>query len=462
MSPVDLAWLRMERPTNLMMIVGVHLYGGPVDLDRLERQLGERLAVHSRFRQCVEFVSGGAYWREDPHFNLAHHFRRVRLSGGGGKAALQRLVGKLAATSLDADHPLWQIHIVENYEDGAAAIFRVHHAVGDGVALTGVTMSLTDDAPPAPPASEDDDEASWVQSLVAPFAAAWESGAKASGFTVKHALEIAKSPSLAVDYLKVGGEIAAELAYLLLMPVDSATRFKGKPRGVKRVAWSEPLRLEDVKAVARAMDCSINDILLSCVAGAMRRYLVEKGDEVDGVELRAMVPINLRPPGPQNSLGNHFGVLVLVLPVGMSDPLERLAEIRARMWALKNSIEPPVTLGLIGALGYTPKYVQDMIFDLLISRCSAVMTNVPGLDHVITIAGSPLKQMMFWVPQSGETGVGVSILSYAGQVQFGLVTDAALIPDPEEVISRFEPEFEGYLYYCLLGLPRGANAAGAA
>jgi WS/DGAT/MGAT family acyltransferase len=447
MSPVDLAWLRMERPTNLMMIVGVHVYGGPVDLDRLERQLGERLASHSRFRQRVEIVSGGAYWREDPHFNLARHFRRVRLPGGGGKAALQRLVAKLAATSLDADHPLWQIHIVENYEDGAAAIFRVHHAVGDGVALTGVTMSLADDAPQRLREADNNEEDESPQSLIAPLATALERGARASEFTVKHAFEIAKSPSRAVDYLKVGAEIAAELAYLLLMTRDSETRFKGKPHGAKRVAWSEPLKLQDVKAISGAIGCSINDLLLSCVAGAMRRYLAEKGDEVDGVELRAMVPINLRPPSMQNSLGNRFG-----LPVGILDPVERLAEIRARMLALKYSIEPPVTLGLIGALGLMPKYVQDLVFDLLISRSSAVMTNVPGPNHIIKVAGSPLKQVLFWVPQSGDTGVGVSILSYAGQVQFGLVTDAALIPDPEEVISRFKPEFEGYLYYCLLGL----------
>ena len=461
MSPVDLAWLRMERPTNLMMIVGVHLYGGPVDLDRLERQLGERLAAHSRFRQCVELSSGGAYWREDPHFNLARHFRRVRLSGGGGKAALQRLVGKLAATSLDAEHPLWQIHIVENYEDGAAAIFRIHHAVGDGVALTGVTLSLADDAPQCLRDADDNKEGELPQSLIAPLATALERGARASEFTVKHALEIAKSPSRAVDYIKVGAEIAAELAYLLLMPSDSETRFKGHPRGVKRVAWSEPLKLKDVKAVARAIGCSINDLLLSCVAGAMRRYLAEKGDEVEGVEVRALVPINLRPPGPADSLGNRFGILALELPVGMLDPVERLAEIRARMLALKYSIEPPVTLGLIGALGLMPKYVQDLIFDLLISRSSAVMTNVLGPNEIIKVAGSPLKQVLFWVPQSGDTCVGVSILSYAGQVQFGLVTDAALIPDPEEVILRFRPEFEGYLYYCLLGLARGANATGA-
>ncbi|MCO5088309.1 MAG: WSD1 family O-acyltransferase, partial [Methylobacteriaceae bacterium] len=195
---------------------------------------------------------------------------------------------------------------------------------------------------------------------------------------------------------------------------------------------------------------SINDILLACVAGALRAYLEDKGDESRGVELRALVPINLRPPGAEDELGNRFGILGVELPVGFADPLERLAEVRRRMLQLKSSYEPPVTLGLFGALGLAPKLAQDQLFDLLISRATAVMTNVPGPQKQIRIAGCPVKQVMFWVPQSGDIGMGVSILSYAGNVQFGLITDTALTPDPEAIIGRFEREFEGYLYHVLL------------
>jgi len=444
MTPIDLAWLRMDRPTNLMMIVG-----GPVDLDRLEAQIAERLLRFRRFRQRIEQVGSGAYWCDDPNFDLSRHLHRVRLPGRGGKAALQRFVGELASTPLDFAHPLWQIHFVEKYDGGVAAVLRFHHTIGDGDALVRVSLTLGDDFQPAE-MQEDHREGGWPQSLLAPLIATVQTGAKASGFTLKRAFELIREPSKAIGYLKTSAEVAGELAYLLLMPPDSDTRFKGQPHGAKRVAWSEPLKLEEVKAVAHAVDCSVNDILLSCVAGAMRSFLEDKGDDTDGVEVRAMVPINLRPPRPEIELGNHFGLLVLELPVGIKEPMPRLKEVRERMLALKNSVEPPVTLGLLAALGLSPKYVQDQVGDLISSKCTAVMTNVPGPHKMMTVAGHPLKQSFFWVPQSGDIGCGVSILTYAGSVYFGLITDAALVPDPEHVISRFKPEFEKYLYLCLL------------
>src|SRR5208337_2671590 len=261
------------------------------------------------------------------------------------------------------------------------------------------------------------------------------------------ALGLARHP------LRAAAGVAGELGYLLVMSSDSATRFKGKPNGSKRAAWCEPLKLPEVKAVSRVLGCSVNDILLSCVAGAMRRYLADKGDRTEGVEVGALVPIDLRQPGDV-SLGDRFGILRVLLPVGIEHPLERLMTVRQRMLALKTSYEPGTTLGLFVALGYLPKIVQDQLFDLLLSRSTAVMTNVPGPTEPLTVAGSTLKQSLFWVPQTGDIGMGVSIYSYAGTVQFGLITDAALTPDPDRVVSRFSEEFEKYLYYVLLD-PRG-------
>ncbi len=449
MSPVDLAWLRMERPTNLMMIVGVDIFKGPLNLDCVVAQWTQRITAYRRFRQRVEVLASGAYWVDDPNFDLVHHVQRVRLPGGGGKAELQRFAGEMAGTPLDFAHPLWQVHFIEDYEGGAAAVICIHHCIADGIALVRVMQSLADDAP-APALHADHREEGWLQALMAPLATAAETYSKATGFGIKTALDLVRSPARALGYLKTGADVAAELAYLLLMPSDSETRFKGQPHGVKRLAWSEPLKLSEVKAVAHAVGASINDVLLACVAGAMRRYLIDKGDKADGVELRALAPINLRPPDEELSLGNRFGILAVELPVGIEDPMKRLAEVRRRMLDLKNSVEPPVTLGLFGALGRAPKYVQDQLFDLLTSRASAVMTNVPGPTEKLTIGGALLDQSIFWVPQSSDIGLGVSILSYGGQVQFGLAADAALTPDPDAVVSGFEPEFEAYLYSCLL------------
>jgi diacylglycerol O-acyltransferase / wax synthase len=270
------------------------------------------------------------------------------------------------------------------------------------------------------------------------------------------ALDLARHPLRAGNYLRDGAGVAGELGYLLLMKSDSATRFKGKPNGSKRVAWCEPLKLPEVQAASRALGCSINDILLSCVAGAMRGYLADKGDRTQGLEIRALVPKDLREPG-DSELGNRFGLLAVELPVGIEHPIERLTTVRQRMLALKASYEPATTLGLLAALGYAPKMAQEPLLDLLASRATAVMTNVPGPTEPLTVAGSRLKQWLSWVPQSGDVGMGVSIFSYAGQVQFGLITDTALISDPEALVSRFPEEFEKYLYYVLLDLPPAAQ-----
>ena len=453
MSSVDTTWLRMDRPQNLMLIVAVWMLEGPVALDKLESQLADRQLTYRRYRQKVEFASGVPYWCDDPHFDLAHHMKRLRLPGRGGKEALQRFVADLASEPLDFNHPLWTNHIIEDYEGGAAVVFRLHHAMGDGAALMGVTMAMVDgpvgDSRRPPPPDEDE---GWLQTLMAPVVAAINAGAQASTSILGTAFGLPRHPLRAAGLLRDGVGVAGELGWLLAMPSDSATRFKGQPKGSKRVAWCEPLKLPEVKAVSRALGCSINDISLSCVAGAMRRYLLEKGDRTEGVECRALAPIDLREPGDL-SLGNRFGIIAVLLPVGIEDPLERLAIVRQRMLALKTSYEPAVTLGLFAALGRLPKVVQDRLFDLLVSRATAVMTNVPGPPESLTVAGSKLKQNLFWVPQTADTGMGVSILSYAGQVQFGLITDAALTPDPEAVVSHFPEEFEQYLYYLLLELP---------
>jgi hypothetical protein len=142
--------------------------------------------------------------------------------------------------------------------------------------------------------------------------------------------------------------------------------------------------------------------------------------------------------------------LALELPVGLDSPLARLQEVRRRMEALKQSKEPAVTLGLLAALGNAPQAVQDRVFDLLLSRASAVITNVPGPQQPLYLAGSELTQLMFWVPRPHDIGMGVSILSFNGQVQFGLVTDAAMVPDPQAIVDRFRPAFEQLLYFVLL------------
>jgi hypothetical protein len=158
--------------------------------------------------------------------------------------------------------------------------------------------------------------------------------------------------------------------------------------------------------------------------------------------IRALVPVNLRPLEKAYRLGNQFGLVFLDLPLGIENPVERLYAVRANMNALKGSYQPILALGLLAAMGAGPKMLQEQLLQALARNGSAVMTNVPGPQQQLYFAGAKIERFLFWVPQSGDIGMGVSILSYAGQVQFGLITDRGLVPDPEGIVARFGPEFE--------------------
>ena len=198
-------------------------------------------------------------------------------------------------------------------------------------------------------------------------------------------------------------------------------------------------------------------MLLACVAGAIGHYLRDQGDTTDGQEIRAMVPVNLRPLDKAWQLGNQFGLAPLVLPIGIVHPVERVYAVRARMNELKDSYQPLLAFAVLAIAGLTIKPVQDAILGLFSKKATAVMTNVPGPATPLKLCGSTMRQTMFWVPASGDIGVGVSVLSYAGGVQFGLITDKGLCPKPQQIIDRFEPEFEKLMMVTLM-LPWGDAA----
>jgi diacylglycerol O-acyltransferase / wax synthase len=457
MSAVDTAWLRMDRPQNLMMISGVLLFRDQVTLPRLRRVIEKRFLVFRRFRKIPVEQAGGAFWEADPHFDIRAHVVATRLPGRAGRAELETLVSKLAQTPLDPARPRWQFHLVENYGAGCAIVIRIHHSYADGIALVRVMLSMTDaaaDGPPAMPFSprpqkrgEPEDP---LSQLLGPLSGVMGMAKKVGATLIEKGAAIWDDPARAVAIAGQGTALTAELAKLALMPQDSPTRFKGKPAEAKRVAWADPLSLDEVKTIGKALNASVNDVLLSCVAGALRDYLVEKGDQVEGVMMRALVPVNLRPVEKAYKLGNQFGLVFLDLPIGIENPVERLYAVRANMNALKGSFQPILALGLLAAMGSCPKALQDVLLQALARNGSAVMTNVPGPQQQLYMAGAAIESLMFWVPQSGDIGVGVSIISYNGAVQFGVITDRVLCPDPERITERFGAEFEKLVLTSLL------------
>ncbi len=456
MSRVDTAWLRMERPTNPMMITGVLMFAEQMSLVQLKKVIQQRFLAYKRFAQKPVEGATGAQWVEDEHFDLDWHVRLSGLPGKGSpaaeKKALERFASQLASSPLDPTKPLWQFHLVERYQGGSALVARIHHCYADGIALVQVLLSLTDTSRDSSKASRLDK--AWLKQDAEPVArrvGAVDKYMKLGGKMLEQGMAMYRDPTLAGLIAKEGGEIARELVTALALPDDPPSLLRGRLGVSKRVAWAEPLDLEEVKAVGRACECTVNDVLMAAAAGALRGYMLERGEALDGMTLRATVPVNLRPLEHAKKLGNHFGLVFLELPVGEANPLRRLERVADCMNQLKNSRQAIVAYGLLAALGVAPPPLQELALEMFSRKASAVATNVPGPQQALYMAGCTLREMMFWVPQTGSIGIGLSILSYRGQVHFGLISDARLIPDPDNVIRRFGAEFDKLLYLAMMG-----------
>lgn len=452
MSRVDTAWLRMERATNLMMITGVLMLESPLDIKTLRKVIEQKFLSYPRFRQKAVDGPTGAFWQEDADFDLDWHLHLTALPGKGGKRELERLTSQLASTPLDKSKPLWQFHLVERYNGGSALIARIHHCYADGIALVQVLLSLTemqlDEKRKAALAKR------WLRkeehAPVAQRVGAIDRYVKLGNKMLEKGMDFYRDPTLAAVLANEGVEIAREIGHALALPDDPDTVLKGRLGVSKRVAWAEPLSLAEVKSVSQALHCTVNDILLASASGALRSYLLERGEQLDGITIRATVPVNLRPLEHAKQLGNHFGLVFLDLPVGEPNPMRRLARVAECMKVLRKSRQAVATFGALAAVGMAPPPVQALALEMFSRKASAVATNVPGPQVPLYFGGSKISDLMFWVPQTGSIGLGISILSYNGAVHFGLIADAKLMPDPDSVIRRFQPEFEKLLYLALM------------
>lgn len=464
-SFVDAAWLHMDEPTNMANIVGVIMFEKPLEFAKLKELVRERLLRVPRFRQRVHeplFGVGIPQWEKDPHFDLDAHLHRIALPAPHNQAALHDLVGDFMSMPLDFSKPLWQFHLVEGFDGGSAMICRLHHSMADGLALVQVLLSMADNAP----VLENNSSAL----TIAPSA----NGSRKRGGIAQRAFKLARTSTNYVgemvtsraklrDTALLGASSSLALGKLLFIGPDTPSLFKGKCGVMKRVAWIKPLPLANVKYVAHALDGTINDTLISAVTGALRRYLDARDMDTADMNLRAIVPVNLRAPGDLDldSLGNRFGLVFLSLPVGIEDPLLRMAILKDRMNAIKRSPEALVAYGILGTIGATPVAVERVVNAIFGMKATAVMTNVPGPREPLYLAGDRITGLMFWVPTPANLALGVSIISYAGEVIVGVNTDANLIPDPDEIVSAFGDEFRALDELARVRAPRQAQAAAA-
>ena len=459
---VDSIWLDMDRPANLMVIDSIMWFDETVDWDRLtavvQHRLVDRYPVFHQRPVRASTPLGVGHWEDDPDFSMARHLRRAVLPAPGDDHCLQQYVESQMHRPLDRGHPLWEMHFLDGYLDGAVVLTRFHHALADGIALAQVLLSLTDAEPTADleaPGRSAGAEPAWADALPrldgaggVLGAAGWVTGTATAA--VRGALHLlsglprAVTPAFAVDAFTLALQ-TGHIADKLILGSKPDTPLSGTPGVLKRAVWSQPRDLSDIKGIGRLAGATVNDVLIGAVSGAITAYLVDHGG--DPTDLTTMVPVNLRPVGRPlpRELGNQFALVMLPLPTGLRAPLQRLSEAKARMDSIKHSPEAVLTFGLLNAIGRANPDVARLAIDFFAAKTIGVTTNVVGPIVGRYVAGSRIAGVLAWVPGSGQQTVGVCIFSYDHSVRVGFKVDAGVVPDPEKLVYAFDQEMDALL-----------------
>ena len=422
-----------------MVIDSVLWLDEPLDLQRFRAVVRSRIV--DRFPVFHQRIAPDSVpllaprWEDDPEFDLDDHVSLAVLPEPAGEAELKAYVESLMQVPLDRDHALWEMHVVASYDGGGSAVVcRFHHAIADGIALAQVLLSLTDEQPDGDLEASSGDTATrsgWTLSVP---------GAGAARSLLSEAVRLAR-PSVVRDAVTLATQ-TAHVADKLLLGSNPPGPLLGEPGQAKRAVWSRPHPVAQIRAIGRASDATVNDVLVAAVAGALSSYVVEQGGRPQ--DLTTMVPVNLRPvdqPLPRE-LGNKFALALLAMPIGERSPRDRLTAAKQRMDRIKASPEALITFGLINAIGLTHPRIEDFLVDFFSSKAIGVTTNVMGPLQDRYLAGSRIAGVLGWVPGSGRQTVGVCIFSYNQSVRVGFKVDATVVPYADRLVDAFDAELD--------------------
>ena len=491
----DALWLEMDRPNNLMVVDSVIWTAEPLDFARVRAVVEERLLNrYPVFRsRAVQDDDGSWWWEPDENFDIDNHVALISLTNPGDPRALQDLVAARRTEMLDRDRPLWQAIWIKNYLEGSAMILRSHHAIADGVRMMQLAMSLFDDSPrgtpimtpaiikqvgPHPPgqplarrvrssaagmANVAGGVLSGVVDAVAdsprligragrlgrfalrnPLGAGNTvvTAAQATGADIAHTLNmVLPGGGSLVDIFSAAPGDLDTVRKLLLGTRNDSTIWTGTAGGDKSVAWSEPLSMPAVKAVARANRCTVNDVLVACVAGALGDYL--KAHHARCSSVTFMVPVNLKPLDRTlpDTLGNEFALVQLELPTDEPDPLKVLAAAKRRMDRIKHGHEAAVAFRFQETIAGLGRGLFEASVDMFANRTLGTLTNIQGPPDAVYLAGSLVDGMVSWAPISGDQPMSFTISSYDGEVIVGIACDTKLVPDHEMIVDGFAIAF---------------------
>jgi diacylglycerol O-acyltransferase / wax synthase len=438
LTGLDSSFLHLERDAAHMHVAGCMVFDGSApSYDELVEEIEARLHLVPRYRQRLGFVpfdQGRPVWVDDPHFNISYHVRHTALPRPGGDEELKRLAGRVFSQALDRDRPLWELWLVEGLSDERFAVLsKTHHALVDGISGVDIATILFDTSPDPMPVAPPDHE--WVArplpSKAQLLADALVERATVPGEVVRGVRAVFRGPRQVAERAGKSLLSVGALAWTGLQAAPESP-FNVRIGPHRRFTWVLG-ELNEFKAVKNAVGGTVNDVVLAVVAGALGRHMRLHGEDTDGVVLKAMVPVSVRADVERGALGNRVAAMWAPLPVGVLDPIQRLLEISNAMQEVKESGQAVGAQVLTQVSGFAPPTIMAQAARLQARQrlFNVVVTNVPGPQVPLYMLGRELDAIFPMVPLAENTALGIAIMSYNGQLNFGLVSDFDALPDVE-------------------------------
>jgi WS/DGAT/MGAT family acyltransferase len=443
LTGLDSSFLHLERDSAHMHVAACAVFDGPAPSHReVVDAIVERLHLVPRYRQRLAFVpfeQGRPVWVDDPHFKAAYHVRHTALPRPGGDVELKRLAGRVFSQALDRTRPLWELWLVEGLADGRFALLsKTHHALVDGVSGVDIATVLFDSSadpmPVAPPETE------WVPRPLPTgtqlLADALLERATVPGEIARGVRATLRGPRQVADRI---GTALVGLGAMAWAGMDAAppSPFNVRIGPHRRFAWVTG-DLNQFKAIKNSLGGTVNDVVLTAVAGALGNYMRLHEHPTEDVVLKAMVPVSVRADVDRGALGNQVAAMWAPLPVGMTDPIQRMLKIRRAMDGIKDSGQAVGAQVLTQLSGFAPPTIMAQAARLQARQrlFNVVVTNVPGPQFPLYVLGRELERLYPMVPLAQNTALGIAIMSYNGQLNFGLTADYDALGDVETLADE--------------------------
>src|SRR5919112_4562473 len=439
LTGLDASFLHLEDGAAHMHVAGVMIFeGSPPPYDDMLEAIERRLGLVPRYRQRLAFVplgQGRPKWVDDPHLNLEYHVRATALPTPGSEEQLRALAGRVFSQPLDRDKPLWELWLAEGLEGGRFALLaKTHHALVDGISGVDIVTVLFDTSPE--PAAPTDTGGRWLPRPL-PSAAqllgeAIVERATIPGELARSVRAVFRGPRMIAEGLRDAAVGVGAMAWAGLNPAPPTPY--NKPIGPhRRFTWVRA-NLDDVKRIKNELGGTVNDVVLATVSGALGKHLRRRGVNTDGIELKAMVPVSVRADVERGALGNRVAAIMAPLPVWCQEPVARLDIVREELKGLKSGGQAVGAQVPTDLSGFAPSTIMDQASRLMSRQrfFNLVVTNVPGPQIPLYLAGRRMLDPFPMVPLAKNQALGIALLSYDGAINFGIVGDFDLMWDLDD------------------------------